>query len=166
MRSFASVLMLYCCLGCGSIPITFHGKSFDEYVDKSNSSHYTIPAALQQRWQLVSINGDVAPLDTKLAEHNFFIYFRTNRAGKDKYQFGGKITQGFWGEYTFDGQGSIEILVMRGMEKNKAGNASSLESLFERVLVTARTYEITGTAMKLHSPTDTLKFISPVPRAY
>lgn len=111
----------------------------------------------------MSINGDSAPLGVKLAEHNSFIYFRTSRESRGKYQFGGKITQGFWGEYTFDEEGSIEILMMKGMEKVKSDSAGSLERLFERILINAATYEITGENMILYSPTDTLGFVLPKP---
>ncbi|WKN40752.1 hypothetical protein [Tunicatimonas pelagia] len=132
-------------------------------MDKpSSSSYYSYPAAIQQRWRLVSINGDYAPLNVNLVDHNFFIYFRSTRVSKGRYAFGGKITQGFWGEYTFDEQGAIEILMIRGMEDTNPSSAGSgLERLFERILTSAKSYELTGTAMKLHSPTDTLEFTLP-----
>ncbi|MGB3588921.1 MAG: hypothetical protein WBA23_20410 [Tunicatimonas sp.] len=164
MRVTWLLLILCFLLGCGlSVPITFHGQSFNDYLDKSRSDYYSVPAAIQQRWQLISISGNSAPFGVKLAEHNFFIYFRTSQAGKGNYQFGGKMTQGFWGEYTFDEQCAIEILMMKGMEKIKSDSVGSLESLFERILVNAETYEITGENMMLYSSTDTLRFISPEP---
>lgn len=106
--------------GCGAgVPITFYGQSFDEYVSESSSNYNSYPTALQQRWQLVSINNDAAPLDVPIADYNFFIYFRATQTSKGRYQFRGRAMQGFWGEYTWaasrsNEQGSIEILMMKG----------------------------------------------------
>lgn len=52
--------------------------------------------------------------------------------------------------------------MIRGMEGASSSSAgSSLEMLFERLLTSAKSYELTRTAMKLHSSTDTLEFILP-----
>lgn len=148
--------------GCGAgVPITFYGQSFDEYVSESSNNYNSYPTALQQRWQLVSINNDSAPLGAPIANHNFFIYFRATQTGKDRYQFGGKAMQGFWGEYCFNEQGFIEILMMKGIKKTYSGSAGRLERLFERILINAKTYEIVGGNLKLCSSNDELEFELP-----
>ncbi|MEM9671366.1 MAG: hypothetical protein AAF992_02160 [Bacteroidota bacterium] len=149
--------------GCGST-VTFYGQRVDEYVSKSSKNYELFPAAIQQRWQLFSINDDLAPFGLVLSENNLFLYFTSNQVGKDRYQYGGKAMQSFWGEYSFNEEGLIEILVMKGGEKTLSGNAGKLERLFERIVINVRTYEITGNTLRLYSSEGVLEFVVPPSR--
>ncbi|MGD1895184.1 MAG: hypothetical protein ACFB15_31895 [Cyclobacteriaceae bacterium] len=133
----------------------------DEYVSKPSNNYDLFPAAIQQRWQLVSINDNPAPFGLVISEKNLFLYFTTNQVGKDKYQYGGKVMQSFWGEYAFDEEGFIEILVMKGNEGSLSGSAGKLERLFERIVINAKIYEITGNTLRLYSHEDVLEFVVP-----
>jgi hypothetical protein len=151
--------------GCGSsVPVTFYGQSVDEYVSKPGNNYDLFPAAIQQRRQLVSIDDGPTPFGLILSDHNLFLYFTTKRVGQDKYQYGGKAAQSFWGEYSFDEEGFIEILMVKGNEERLSGSAEKLERLFERTVINAKTYDITGNTLRLYSPEDVLEFVVPPAR--
>ena len=147
-------------LACNST-VTFYGQSVDEYVSKSSNNYDLYPAAIQRRWQLASINDDPASFGLALSDNIFFLYFTTRRVNKERYQYEGKVMQSFWGEYSFDEEGTIEILMMRGNEENLLGSAGKLERLFERIAINAKTYEIIGATMNLSSSTGVLEFALP-----
>jgi len=133
---------------------------------KPSNNYDLFPAVIQQRWQLVSINNDLAPFGLALSDHSLFLYFTTERVGQDRYQYGGKAVHSFRGEYSFDEKGFIETLMMNGAEETYSGKKGGLERLFERALLNAETLVIAGNTLKLYSPKDVLEFALPLSKFY
>jgi len=55
---------------------------------------------------------------------------------------------------------------MKGNEERLSGSAGKLERLFERILINAKTYEITENTLRLYSPEHLLEFVVPPSRIF
>ncbi len=111
------IICLFVAIGCNSsIPVTFHGKTFNEYlreIGTQDSLKVHKPHPLHVRWQLIGYGDEPTTyIDRKgLMDHQFSLtltkdeYFThyTDFSYHYPYQYSGTgITSGFKGSYNYD----------------------------------------------------------------
>lgn len=141
---------------CGSsVPITFNGQNFNEYLNEGHNPSVAI-SSLHRKWKCVSFHGNPAPYNILLEDLTLWINLK-QETDKNSYSYMGHgIANTFRGDYAFDHDGGITILSMGDDRVLRviSEDLSRIEREFKQLIRDAKGYEINGPEMRLYSEKD------------